>query len=167
MHSHGTEGIEAAGALDAARVLALALVTNFARLAVPIGGAGTCDRWLDTDEVLADALADTVTIDKALLLLASNLLIACISKESLRTGADRAMASGSAPGISATYDRTSTDIFTLKESVLTANTGVCVSALLVIRAPGLQDTNPTGLAGVQGWTLAVVCALADTTSAVT
>lgn len=41
MHSHGTEGIEAAGALDAAGVLALALVTNFARLAVPIGGAGT------------------------------------------------------------------------------------------------------------------------------
>ena len=41
MDSHGTEGIEATGALDAAGVLALALVTNLARLAVPIGGAGT------------------------------------------------------------------------------------------------------------------------------
>ena len=57
-------------------------------------GCVTCDRRLYTDEVFADAFADTVPVDTTLFLLAANLLIIGIAKETFRAGTDGLMAQG-------------------------------------------------------------------------
>ena len=57
-------------------------------------GCLTCDRRLDTDEVFADAFADTVAVDETLFLLAANLLVVGITKETFRAGTDGLVALG-------------------------------------------------------------------------
>ena len=52
----------------------------------------TCDGRLDADEVFADAFPDTVAVDETLFLLAANLLIIGIAKETFRAGTDGLMA---------------------------------------------------------------------------
>jgi len=88
------EGVEPASSLFAARISTLTLVTHLVHLAVAVVCAGSCDRRLGTDEVFADAFADTVAVDETLFLLAANLLVVGITKETFRAGTDGLVALG-------------------------------------------------------------------------
>ena len=92
----------------------------------------TCDRRLGTDEVFADAFADTVAVDETLFLLAANLLVVGITKETFRAGTDGLVALGGTLCISATDDRTRADVLAFKQSIFASNTGVFLSTFLVI-----------------------------------
>lgn len=135
------EGIEPAGSLFAARVSALALVTHLIHLAVAVLCAGSCDRRLDTDEVFADAFADTVPVDTTLFLLAANLLVVGIAKETFGAGTDGLMALGGTLCISATNDRTRANVLAFKQPIFPSNTCVFLTTFLVIGTTRLQDAN--------------------------
>ena len=107
------------------------------------GGASalTCDRRLDTDEVFADAFADTVPVDTTLFLLAANLLVVGITKETFGAGTDGLMALGRTLCISATNDRTRTNVLAFKQPIFPSNTCVFLATFLVIGTTRFKDAD--------------------------
>ena len=110
---------------------------------------------LSTEELAADAVSGTVSVDQTLFLLTSSLLIIGVTKESIRTGADRFVAPGLALSIATTDDWSSTRVLTLKQTRVTSNTCISVSTVHVIGAARLLDAE-TVLTRVQWRTLTVV-----------
>jgi hypothetical protein len=96
---------------------------------------------LDTDEVFADAFADTVPVDTTLFLLAANLLVVGIAKETFGAGTDGLMALGGTLCISATNDRTRANVLAFKQPIFPSNTCVLLTTFLVIGTTRLQDAN--------------------------
>ena len=101
----------------------------------------TCDRRLDTDEVFADAFADTVPVDTTLFLLAANFLVVGITKETFGAGTDGLVALGRALCISATNDRTRAHVLAFKQPIFPSNTCVFLATFLVIGTTRLKDAN--------------------------
>ena len=110
---------------------------------------------LSTEELAADAVSGTVSVDQTLFLLTSSLLIIGVTKESIRTGADRFVTPGLALSIATTDDWSSTRVLTLKQTRVTTNTCISISTVHIIGAARLLDTE-TVLTRVQWRTLTVV-----------
>ena len=110
---------------------------------------------LSTEELAADAVSGTVSVYQTLFLLTSSLLIIGVTKESIRTGADRFVTTGLTLSIATTDDWSSTRVLTLKQTRVTSNTCISVSTVHIIGAARLLDTE-TVLTRVQWRTLTVV-----------
>ena len=126
----------------------------------------TSNDWLGTEELGTGAVTWTVSIHQTLLLLTTNLLIIGVSKESIRTRTLGFVTSGGALSIPPTDDWAGTGVFTLKESVFPADTGVHVLTVHVVAAARLLDAEAV-LTAVKRRTLGVVLTLADTAPSVT
>ena len=126
----------------------------------------TSDNGLGTEELGTGAVTWTVSIHQTLLLLTTNLLIIGVSKESIRTRTLGLVTSGGALSIPPTDDWASTSVFTLKESVFSADTGVHFITVHIIAAARLLDTEAV-LTAVERRTLGVVLTFADTAPSVT
>ena len=74
-----------------------------------------------------------------MLLLTTNLLIVGVSEESIRTRTLGFVTSGGALGVPTTDDWAGTSIFTLEESVFSADTGVHVLTVHVVATARLLD----------------------------
>ena len=104
-------------------------------------GCLTCDRRLYTDEVFADAFADTVPVDTTLFLLAANLLVVGITKETFWAGTDGLMALGRTLCISTTNDWTRANILAFKQPIFPSNTCVFLATFLVIGTTRFKDAD--------------------------
>ena len=101
-----------------------------------------------------------------MLLLATDLLIIGVSEKSIRTRTLGLVTSGGALGIPTTDDWSRTGVFTLEESVFSADTGVDILTVNIVATARLLDTEAV-LTAVERRTLGVVLALADTAPSVT
>ena len=126
----------------------------------------TSDNGLGAEELGTGAVSGTISIDQTLLLLTTNLLIVGVSEESIRTRTLGLVTSGGALGIPTTDDWSRTGVFTLEESVFSADTGVDILTVNIVATARLLDTEAV-LAAVERRTLGVVLTLADTAPSVT
>ena len=121
----------------------------------------TCDGWLGANEFVTNTVSRAVTVHKTLLLLTANLFIVRVSEESLGTGADSLVTQRGALSIATTDHRTRAGIFTLKQTILPANTGVRLVAVDIIGAARFLDTQAV-LTAMEWGALCGVLTLADT-----
>jgi len=163
---NAAECIYSARSLDSARIFALSFITNFIGLTVPVVGTSSCDGWLGADEFVTNTVSWAVTVHKTLLLLTANLFIVWVSEESLRTGADSLVTPGGALSIATTDNWTSAGIFTLKQTILPANTGVRLVTVHIIGAARFLDTQSI-LTAVEWGALCGVLTLTDTGATIT
>ena len=126
----------------------------------------TSHNGLGAEELGTGAVSGTISIHQTLLLLTANLLIIGVSEESIRTGTLGFVTSGGALSVPTTDDWASTSIFTLEESVFSADTGVQITTVNIVATARLLDTE-TVLTTVERRTLRVVLTLADAAPSVT
>ena len=125
----------------------------------------TSDNGLGAEELGTGAVSGTISIHQTLLLLATDLLIIGVSEKSIRTRTLGLVTSGGALGIPTTDDWSRTGVFTLEESVFSADTGVDILTVNIVATARLLDTEAV-LTAVERRTLGVVLALADAAPAI-